>query len=81
MDKTYNGWKNRETWLVALWLANDETLYKAIMQMPEINAVTVALKTGYLLYKGVCPGFNDDMNGLSLFNVDWESVAASFKDD
>ena len=81
MDETYNGWKNRETQLVALWLANDETLYKAIMEMPEINSVTVALRTGYLLYKRVCPGFNDNMDGLSLFDVDWESVAASCKED
>lgn len=81
MDETYNGWKNRATWLTALWLANDETLYKAIMEMPEINAVTVALRTGYLLYKGVCPGFNDDMRSLSLFDVDWESVAAQFTED
>ena len=81
MDKTYNGWKNRETWLVALWLSNDETLYKSIMEMAEINSLTVALRTGYLLNIGASPGFNYDMDGLSLFDVDWKSVAASFKDD
>ena len=27
-DNTYNGWKNRETWLVALWFGNDEGMYR-----------------------------------------------------
>lgn len=34
-DTTYNGWKNRATWNVMLWMDNDEGCYRAYREKVE----------------------------------------------
>ena len=34
--KDYNGWKNRQTWNVALWISNTEHLYKQAVKFMNI---------------------------------------------
>ena len=37
MNDTYNGWRNYETWNVALWIGNDEGLYNTVLELRERN--------------------------------------------
>lgn len=34
-NETYNGWTNRDTWLVMLWLENDESNYKRVQHLKD----------------------------------------------
>lgn len=34
-NTTYNGWKNYETWAVALWLDNDYGTYEYVRELAE----------------------------------------------
>jgi hypothetical protein len=44
LDISYNGWENRATWEVALWLQNDEGLYNLAQECGSYEATVDLLK-------------------------------------
>ena len=36
-DTTYNGWSNRETWNVVLWMMNDQCFYYTAKQAARVD--------------------------------------------
>ena len=43
-DTTYNGWKNYETWNVALWLGNDYPLYSTAVGYAKYASPYLSLR-------------------------------------
>lgn len=48
-DQTYEGWKNHDTWNVALWIANTESLYKSAVGFMQENPDRDNPYIGFLL--------------------------------
>ena len=43
-ERGYNGWKNRATWNVALWIQNDEGLYGLARECEDYEAFRLAMR-------------------------------------
>lgn len=52
-EETYNGWKNRSTWNVALWINNDEGLYNMAREYKEQREGKKVTYSGFIRHYGM----------------------------
>ena len=93
MCEEYNGWTNRETWAVALWLNNDGGLYdmsqdyakSALEEHPESGAVYCLEESLENLFDEAFSDLDEmTQTGLtmmrdigSLYRVNWREIAGN----
>ena len=79
--KTYNGWTNRETWLVSLWINNDQTSQAVLLE--ALGRDESDFKKAEWLKSEIEEEMYDlpleaslwcDLLGTALARVDWREV-------
>lgn len=68
----YNGWTNKATWNVQLWLANDEYTYHLMDALNMVDAFQFENFCHYI-WKDKTP------DGLPLDDVNWEEIAEAWR--
>jgi len=81
---SYNGWKNWQTWNVALWFANDEGLYDSLTchwsGCHEPGSWTP--ETAKIHVEDYLPHGTPDMDGKPQYDaVDWEAIAEAWNEE
>lgn len=73
---TYNGWSNRATWNVALWLNNEEGLYHETLRLLRYSDAEDRLKE-------FCEELWTDRtpDGDALSEVDWVEIVESYDEE
>ena len=87
MDKTYNGWKNYETWLVNLWIDNDgdgEQWRERAAELRDTYELARSMQDFYteLAELQIPPqGMFADLFNSALRGVCWYDIAAHYIDE
>ena len=77
---TYNGWPNRETWLVALWFDNDQATHEHWMREASSMDVSSLATEMQASVQDSFPttGLIADLLNDSISNVHWTHIAEHF---
>lgn len=77
----YNGWSNYETWLVALWLNNDQASYNALIALKAVGGSTYSKAESLEelvreLYEFEPVGIVADLVNSAFARVDWVEIVS-----
>jgi hypothetical protein len=81
----YNGWSNYETWVVALWLDNEEGSYNYWNEVAEgldVYDLSKRLEEEFEEFNPVeATGVYSDLLTHALGRVDWYEIAEHLKEE
>ena len=72
----YNGWVNWATWNAALWMDNDEFIYKRRM-IRKPGTATEAERLFREYFPAGTPDMDDPIKDMA--QVDWDEIAESWR--
>ena len=74
----YNGWKNRQTWNVALWINNDESLYRiAIEYVKQAKRISYI---SFVKYAGLQGAYTPDRIKYDGSRLDYKALTEMLKE-
>ena len=91
-DKTHNGWKNYETWLIALWIDNEQCLQEEAHEIARQNNTGETYDLAHALKNWVEDwpevseviergSFVSDMLNAAMSEIDWYELAEHYQED
>lgn len=75
----FNGWKNYETWLTALWISNDYHLYQSINDVIESKCnVEEYIREIIEEHSPKIDGLYDDLLQHALSKIDYREIIGNY---
>lgn len=80
MSEGYQGWTNHETWVVNLWIGNDEVTYR-VMQNLDLDTAEKAKKFyDNIVHVQTRRAILKDIGNGSIDNVNWQELSEAWSE-